>query len=195
MVPALAAGEPTGNTPGIYAVTETKSTVTPKDENGNPVTGKDGFFANAVQVTVKVTADPATYYLILALNDGTKTPTKDNIAYIDQKGEATFNVYPSELSDGKTYDIYLSSDKSALTSVASFKYYEPKAVPSVMLGDVDKDKSLSGQDALWTLQASVGKRGLDADQLLAAEVDHEEGLSAQDALFILQASVGKRVLE
>ncbi len=182
MVPALAA-EPTGDTPGIYDVTASKSTVTPKDKDGKVVEAKDGFYANAVQLAVTVDADPATYYLILALNDGSSTPTKDNIAYIDQKGEATFNVYPGDLSSGKTYNVYLSSDKAAQTLVASFKYYEGKAAG--MRGDVNNDGSISATDALWVLEF-VANPASHPISTAIGDVNKDGSITATDALWILE---------
>jgi len=190
MVPALAA-EPTGDTPGIYDVTASKSTVTPKDKDGKVVEAKDGFYANAVQLAVTVDADPATYYLILALNDGSSTPTKDNIAYIDQKGEATFNVYPGDLSSGKTYNVYLSSDKAAQTPVASFKYYEGKAT-DIRYGDLDGKGDNNMKDVQMALRAYSGKLTLTDEQLVRADIAKKDGVvGMNDVLLVLRIAGGK----
>lgn len=143
------------------------------------------------QVTYSGARDGA-YYLILALN-GEGTPTEENIVYIDQTAGASgaaFNVYPSSLVSGQTYGIYLSgSDGTGLTKVASFDYYMP-----YILGDVNEDRKLSSNDALWTLQAVAQNRTLSANAALAADADRSGKLSATDALFILQAVAGNRVL-
>ena len=49
-------------------------------------------------------------------------------------------------------------------------------------------------DALFTLQASLGKRQLGPNPTLAADVNGDGRITLVDALFILQASLGKREL-
>ena len=189
---------------GIYDVTvaegyTTSVTVTPQTDKGVPVTaitkninGTDyDYYAGAVKVEVQYTdANSSSYYLILAQN-AEGTPNDTNIVYIDQGelGKATFTVYPSSLTTGTTYYIYLSSTGNAKTKIASFDYYQPYT-----LGDVDGNNALSANDALWTLQAVAGNRELSANAALAADADKNGALSANDALFILQAVAGNREL-
>lgn len=159
MVPAFAAGTPTGDKAGIYDVApKSGCTVTPmtarKDgKDGTVITADaNGLYADAAQLKVTVTGFTGNYYLVLALNDSSSTPTKDNIAYIDQKGEATFNVYPNELKADKEYHIWLSTDNQKLTEVASFKYYVPSTAAEGLLGDVNNS---GGKRPITPLDASL----------------------------------------
>ena len=61
-------------------------------------------------------------------------------------------------------------------------------------GDVDGNDRITLVDALFTLQAALGKRDLSDTQFLAADVDESGRLTLVDALFILQAALGKRDL-
>ena len=58
-------------------------------------------------------------------------------------------------------------------------------------GDVDGNEKISATDALWVLQASVGKRTLTELQKVLADVDGDQNQNAKDALLILRYSVNK----
>lgn len=218
-VGAAAAG--TNAASGIYALTKESAfdstvTLTPKTAAGTTVAAGSasvdgqtvsGFYANAEKVEVTFTgAEASAQYLVLALDNDSATPTQGNITYIDQTGatntSVTFTVYPSSLASGKTYSIYLASSASAgsvqgLTKIASFKYYAP-----YKLGDVDEDGNSTGRptgnDVLFTLEASVGLRTLTGNQALASDADGDGNLTGRptgnDVLYILEASVGLRTL-
>ena len=64
------------------------------------------------------------------------------------------------------------------------------------LGDVNGDGNITANDALLTLQQSVGKTDLGSGvSWWAANADGNEVINASDALLILQSSVGKTELE
>ena len=66
--------------------------------------------------------------------------------------------------------------------------------PPIMPGDVNEDERITLVDALFALQASLGKRTLSPTQEQAADVNGDSRITLVDALFILQASLGKRDL-
>lgn len=140
------------------------------------------------------------YLIMVQSEDG--TPTETNLVYIDQTTAGTtsvsFTVNPKELTSGKTYYVYLSSNSEATggirerVKVGTFEY---KAGTSEYTpGNVDGDTSITATDAQWTLQAAVGNRTLDDEQKLAANVDGDANITATDAQWILQAAVGNRTL-
>lgn len=203
---ALAAETPQA---GIYDLTiesgfSSAVTVTPQTGSGAAVeattvtmdgTQVSGFYPNAERLQVTYTGgEVSAQYLILGLSDESGVPTQGNIVYIDQvgaeTGTVTFNLYPSRLEPGKTYEIYLSSSASTgittFTKIASFQYYVPYT-----LGDVDGDGELSASDALNALQIAVddARYTWTTNQRLAAEVDGDGEPTATDALFILQHAV------
>ena len=59
-----------------------------------------------------------------------------------------------------------------------------------LMGDVDGDGSLSYNDALTVLRASIGLAPLTPEQEALADFDGDGGLSYNDALMILRASIG-----
>jgi hypothetical protein len=59
----------------------------------------------------------------------------------------------------------------------------------IIPGDVNLDGDITTVDALFTLQAAVGKRELDEDQITAADIDGNGKITAYDALIILQISI------
>lgn len=187
-VTAMAANEATEA--GIYDIQGANITVAGSPQtvtiNGSQYTD---FYPGAEKVTVTVSNTNSEQQLILALDDGTSIPTEGNIVYIDQKGDSgtiTFEVYPSRLVSGKTYDIYCSSTSSGLAKLGSFKYYAP-----YKLGDIDGDGKIGTGDALSVLKMSVGKGTWTDIQRLAANVDGQSGITVGDALLVLRASVGK----
>ena len=198
MVPAFAAGTPTGDKAGIYDVApKSGCTVTPMTAGKDVITADaNGLYADAAQLKVTVTGFTGNYYLVLALNDSSSTPTKDNIAYIDQQGSATFNVYPNELKADKEYHIWLSTDNQKLTEVASFKYYKPAGASEGMLGDVDGNGKITSTDARNVLKFSVYKSNpVKAEGIIPvalqpyADVDKNGSVTSTGARYILLCSV------
>lgn len=149
-----------------------------------------GFYANASMFTLTCTDLTGNYSLALLLQqDKNEYPTEANLYYIDQvdikKGEATFSIIPKAMTDGATYNVYVSTDgeNGSLTKVASFQY-GPK--PPYTLGDVDGINGIDSTDALMILQHVVKIHTLSETQLLAADVDGKNGVDSTDALMILQ---------
>lgn len=156
----------------------------------------EGVYADAVKLELTYTgADSSAQYLVLVLNDGTEVPTEKNVSYVDQDGGKTsvvFGLYPSSLTSGKTYDVYLSSNASTgavtgMTKVASFGYYA-----AYKLGDVNEDGAIKPNDALCALQIYAGTSGVTwtENQRLAADVTKDGNVRPNDALKILQLYAG-----
>lgn len=184
---------------GVYDVkTSTGYTLTPQtagksDISASSVTINNAakqFYANAERFTLTGPSTDGNQYLVLALSGDSDVPTQDNIVYIDQIGATsttvTFNVYPSALTSGATYNVYMvgTGAGESYKKVASFTYYAP-----YVLGDVDADGKINSSDALLTLQKSVDLVELTSLQILAADVNGDENVNSSDALEILQYSV------
>ena len=182
---------------GIYNVKvaegyTTSVKVIPQTKNGTEVTATTeningtnyDYYAGAVKVEVQYTgANSSAYYLILAQNE-VGTPNDTNIVYIDQGelGEATFTVYPSSLTAGTTYYIYLSSTGSAKTLIASFDYYLP-----YMLGDADENGTVAAYDATVVLRHVAKIQYITSpNALLAADINGNGSIDAEDATKILR---------
>ncbi len=172
---------------GYTATVTVKALKADKTEVATP-TAQDGkqVYADAVRLEVKYTAAEANaQYVVLVLNDGTAVPTESNVAYIDQNGTATFDVYPATLENGKTYDIYLSSNATTgitgHVKVASFGYYA-----AYTPGDVNEDGSINVQDAMQCFQHFVHKITLTGNKFLAADVTADGNVNVQDGMKILQ---------
>lgn len=191
---ALAAGER-----GICDVSsQSGTTLTPKTAaNGTAAMqtiGGKTVYLNAERVAMTYSGAVAgTEYLVFVLEDGT-TPTADNIVYIDQKSgteaNSGFDLYPSRLVSGKTYNVYVSSSSDGLTKVGSFGYYA-----DYMLGDVDGNSKVTANDARCILRDVVGKETLTESQRLAADVNRDGKVTANDARVILRVVVGKETLD
>ncbi len=181
-VTAMAAGT------GITDATSAKENVTVTVAEGNE------------KMDVTLPSTTGAQYLVLALSDATAIPTENNIVYIDQTAATdstvTFTVYPSNLVNGTTYHIYITSDTdskySVMTEVATFKCSVDDV--TYTLGDIDNDGDFNATDARFTLQMAVGKGSWTESQRLAADVDHDNNINATDARLILQAAVGKYVI-
>ena len=65
---------------------------------------------------------------------------------------------------------------------------EPK--PTGTYGDVDGDGSITANDALLILRASVSLEEITPDQRTKSDVDGDNDISANDALAVLRNSVG-----
>lgn len=197
---------------GIYDVqSESGVTLTPQTKKGNEVEpgsldGIDGaYYANAERVEVKLSgATEGKFYLIVAMEDdnssGPQYPTESNKpVYINQEtaasGSVILNVYPSQMENGETYNVYVSSNDGSAAygsyeKVASFKYHYAEAQAPYTPGDVDNNGKFTSTDALYALQMSVGLGSWDSTQKLAAEVSGDGKITSTDALNILQRSVG-----
>lgn len=184
---------------GVYDVqTSTGYTLTPQtagksDISASSVTinnAEKQFYANAERFTLTGPSTNGNQYLVLALSGDSDVPTQDNIVYIDQTGATsttvTFNVYPSALTSGATYNVYMvgTGADEAYKQVASFTYYAP-----YVLGDVDNNGTINTLDALQVLQYSAGIIQLSDTQILSADVAQPKGtINTLDALQILQYS-------
>lgn len=74
------------------------------------------------------------------------------------------------------------------SSALALDFKEPS---NTISGDVDGDQKVTSEDALLTLQHSVGKTTLAIDRAAAAKVSGSGDVSTADALLILQYSTGK----
>lgn len=151
-----------------------------------------GFYANASTFTLECAELTGKYSLALLLQqDDNAYPTETNLYYIDQKtieaGKATFSIIPKAMTDGATYNVYVSTngENGSLTKVASFQY-GPK--PPFELGKVDNDDVIDSRDALLVLQHAAKMEGyeLTGSALLAADVNQDGTADSRDALLILQ---------
>ena len=197
-VGALAAEEDDG-----VGINEVTGSLTPLDstgnyteENTNPPEGVEVGYEDAVMVQVDDTdAVVGNYYLVMVLSDDTGVPTEDNIVYIDQRTAedttVTFQAYPSELTVGQTYYVYISGSDRSLEQVGSYKVYSTELYK---LGDVNEDNAVNSTDAQWILQHTVGQRKppLTNSQWSAADVNKDKAVNSTDAQWVLQASVGLR---
>ena len=155
-----------------------------------------GFYANASQFTLACKDLTGNYSLALLLQqDANEYPTEANLYYIDQvdikKGEATFSIIPKAMTDGKTYNVYVSTngENGELTKVASFQYGEK---PPYTLGDVDNNGSINSLDALLVLKhvAGIENSILTGTYLAAADVNKDSAVNSLDALLILKRVAG-----
>lgn len=186
---------------GVYDVkTSTGYTLTPQtagksDISASSVTINNAakqFYANAERFTLTGPSTDGNQYLVLALSGDSDVPTQDNIVYIDQIGAisttVTFNVYPSALTSGATYNVYMvgTGADEAYKQVASFTYYTP-----YLLGDVNSDGEVQAVDALRVLRFLADQVELSSTEKLAADVNHDTKIEAVDALRILRYVAGQ----
>ena len=159
-------------------------------------TGDGGFYANASTFTLACKELTGNYSLALLLQqDGTEYPTETNLYYIDQKtieeGKATFSIIPKAMTDGATYNVYVSTNGTdgSLTKVATFQY---GTKPEYTLGDVNNDGSISSIDALLVLKhiAGIENSILTGTNRAAADVNKDSAVSSLDALLILKRVAG-----
>ena len=157
-----------------------------------------GFYANASTFTLECKELTGDYSLVLLLDETsgvTGIPTVSNLQYIDQvdikKGEATFSIIPKAMTDGATYNVYVSTNGTdgALTKVASFQY-GPK--PPYTLGDINNDHSVDAEDALLALKhaADLENSTLTGTYFSAGDVNKDSLVDAEDALLILKRAAG-----
>lgn len=193
------------STSGVYDVkTSTGYTLTPQtagksDISASSVTINNAakqFYANAERFTLTGPSTDGNQYLVLALSGDSDVPTQDNIVYIDQTGATsttvTFNVYPSALTSGATYNVYMVGTGAGenYKKVASFTYYAP-----YKLGDVNGDGAVTVSDALLVLNHVAENitltknyeiaNGVYYDAYDAANVVQDNSLTISDAVKIL----------
>ena len=186
---------------GVYDVkTSTGYTLTPQtagksDISASSVTINNAakqFYANAERFTLTGPSTDGNQYMVLALSGDSDVPTQDNIVYIDQIGAisttVTFNVYPSALTSGATYNVYMvgTGADEAYKQVASFTYYAP-----YVLGDVNSDGKIEAVDALRVLRFLADQVELSSTEKLAADVNRDTKIEAVDALRILRYVAGQ----
>ena len=152
-----------------------------------------GFYANASTFTLTCADLTGEYSLALLLQqDDNAYPTETNLYYIDQKtieaGKATFSIIPKTMTDGATYNVYVSTngENGSLTKVASFQY-GPK--PPYTLGDINNDTKINADDAVLALRYAVQLVELNTTQISAGDVNHDGKVNAEDAVQILRYAV------
>jgi hypothetical protein len=197
----LCVGTLAAESSGVYDVqTSTGYTLTPQtagksDISASSVTinnAEKQFYANAERFTLTGPSTDGNQYLVLALSGDSDVPTQDNIVYIDQIGAisttVTFNVYPSALTSGATYNVYMvgTGADEAYKQVASFTYYAP-----YVLGDVNSDGKIEAVDALRVLRFLADQVELSSTEKLAADVNRDTKIEAVDALRILRYVAGQ----
>lgn len=177
---------------GAYNLRSLKRDYTLTVADGN--NDGSGFYANASTFTLECKELTGKYSLALLLQqDDNAYPTETNLYYIDQKtieaGKATFSIIPKAMTDGATYNVYVSTngENGALTKVASFQY---GAKPPYTLGDVDNDGQFTATDSMYALQMAVGLGTWTETQQAAARVCKGTDVTATDAMWILQRAVG-----
>ena len=174
------AAEPT--TDGIYNLDVAEGyTVTPNtNAAAEDITIEGGvvenFFPDAFKMTVSYAeTNAANFHMVFALNDATGVPTESNLVYIDQtsaeEGKVDFTVYPSELVDGVTYNVYVVGTELDLTKIASFTYYEHEELPPAPTGVATFGGT--GYDSLAAAIAAAEAAGGGTVQLIA---DATEGM-------------------
>lgn len=188
---ALAADEPVKG--GIYDLKPGQNvTLTPQTENQGaikPTTddGKTGYYANAVRMGVEATGlEKGKQYLLLVLS-GEGAPTEDNIAYIDQAaagadGSISFNAYPSALTSGTTYRVYIVGGSRAFSAgpAATFQVDQ-----KYTLGDVNADDKINIKDVAEVLNHIVKNKTLTGNAFSAADVVTDGVINIKDTAKIL----------
>ena len=179
---------------GAYNLRSLKRDYTLTAADGN--NDGSGFYANASQFTLKCKELTGDYSLVLLLDETsgvTGIPTESNLQYIDQvtiqENQATFNIIPRAMTDGATYNVYVSTngENGSLTKVASFQY---GTKPPYTLGDVNNDGEIDPKDAVLVLRYSAELTPLGEDQQKAANVNGDAFIDAKDAVKILRYSAG-----
>ena len=172
---------------GIYAIeiedTNAQIEVRGIEVSEAAVSGKQyyDFYEGAEKLSVSYwNAVAGEQYVIFVLEDGTE-PAEENIVYIDQiegtDDTVSFTPYPSRLSDGKTYNIYLSGETLPYTKIGSFKY-TTKATDSV-------DDSILTEDDVVMVTHTIsleGNIGINYYFKLSDEVRNDEGAKVVFAL-------------
>lgn len=152
--------------------------------------GDGGFYAGAKKFSLTCKALTGKYSLALLLQqDSNAYPTEANLYYIDQKtieeGEATFSIIPKAMTDGATYNVYVSTngENGSLTKVASFQY-GPK--PPYTLGDANLDNEVDVSDAVYVLRYIANLIDLGTTEMKAADANRDSVVDVSDAVTILR---------
>lgn len=182
-------------TNGIYIASGTG--LEPQDANGTKVetpTEVEGKQVYADSVRVNMTYSGAVAekeYLVFVLEASeTSTqettsvvPNAENIVYIDQKSGTDanngFNLYPSRLGSGKTYNVYVAdTDNGIGAPVATFGYHA-----DYVLGDVDGKDGVDSADALAVVNHVVKNSEFaeGSRESLAADVNQDGVINLVDA--------------
>lgn len=155
--------------------------------------GDGGFYAGAKKFSLTCKALTGNFSLALLLQqDDNAYPTEANLYYIDQmdikNGEATFTIQPKDMIDGKTYNVYVSTngENGELTKVASFQYGEK---PPYTLGDINNDGFIDVDDAALALRCAVQLIDLEGTKFSAADVNRDKVIDVDDAALILRYAV------
>ena len=143
-----------------------------------------------IEVTYTGTVTANAQYLFVVQNDAQQAPTSQTIVYIDQDaaqaGTITFTAYPSELTSGKTYHVYLASSDTAngaitaLTEIAEYSYYA-----AYTPGDVDESGGININDAMAVINHIAKKAALSGNSLLAADVNSDDSVNINDVMEII----------
>lgn len=183
---AVFAGDATAK--GAYNLKslDKRYTLTAADGNNDG----SGFYANASTFTLECKELTGNYSLALLLNqDGKEYPTEANLYYIDQKtieeGKATFSIIPRAMTDGATYNVYVSTngENGSLTKVASFQY-GPK--PPYTLGDANLDNKVDVNDAVYVLRYVANLIDLGTTEMKAADANRDSKVDVNDAVTLLR---------
>ena len=171
--------------------------------------GINGYFYGDIYELTKNTVSQNEWYSYSYIND-----EKEGFAFVFNRGgeyaEKSQNIRLKGLDPNGIYEISFADSEDKITAVGA----ELMSVGITMtldenehgqsVGDSDiiyikrvsaaviyGDGEISVTDALLTLQGSVAKINLTAEQSAAADVDGDGKVSVTDALLILQKSVGK----
>ena len=196
MLTAAVFAEDANAAKGAYNLRSLKRDYTLTAADGN--NDGSGFYAGASQFTLSCKELTGEFSLVLLLDETsgvTGIPTVSNLQYIDQvdikKGEATFSIIPRAMTNGATYNVYVSTngEEGELTKVATFQY---GTKPEYTLGDVNNDGKISSIDALLVLKhvAGIENSILTGTYLAAADVNKDSKVSSLDALLILKRVAG-----
>ena len=151
-----------------------------------------GFYAIASTFTLECKELTGNYSLVLLLdetNGVTGIPTESNLQYIDQvtiqENQATFNIIPRAMTDGATYNVYVSTngENGALTKVASFQY---GTKPPYTLGDANLDNEVDVSDAVYVLRYIANLIDLGTTEMKAADANRDNVVDVSDAVTILR---------
>lgn len=165
---------------------EKRYTLTAADGNNDG----SGFYANASTFTLECKELTGNYSLALLLNqDGKEYPTEANLYYIDQKtieaGKATFSIIPKAMTDGATYNVYVSTngENGSLTKVASFQY---GTKPEYLVGDANLDNKIDVNDAVYVLRYVANLIDLGTTEMKAADANRDSKVDVNDAVTLLR---------
>lgn len=119
----------------------------------------------------------------VVIKDGDKTLTPDvdyTLCYINNKdiGKARVVAEGKDNYKGRCVFYFYIKDH------ADIMPYDP------VMGDIDGDNSVTANDALIALRASLGFEELTQDQITQADLDGDLEITSADALAILRRSIG-----